>query len=643
MNDPRWAPVAHFIWARLPGPLRRLVEAMGRSLATSVARRAVPSLLRSAVLAVLWGALAQQVLHAARFTHDQRFLDLLAGRALEGWLLVMGFVALWAVRWWLAPLTSADLVDKPLRYGLVVFLSLVGLASTFASAYAIHFTVPVLAAASAWTLAPGVERLAARWSALPRVAATRWSPLAGAALVFLIVFAQSYRRHLWFGSGGKDLGLFHQSVWLLSRFEAPHNTLLGTHAFADHLEFIDVLAAPLQWLWPSAGALLLFQALLVAAGVLPLFDLAARKLGSTSAAWALVGVYLFGIDMQNAVMFDWNPTTCGAALLPWVVWFFEKRRAVMFALAVALLALTKENLVLYALALCLTLARGGQRRLALGAAAVLAVWFVVEIKVVFPSFGGEFRHLRYPALGETGLEMLGSVLRSPHRAFALLFTPGAKINGLVAPFSSVAFACCLAPRYAIAFAPALLERFWSAHANRWWDHHYGAGIGVLAVLAAIEGLARLKAWTESRGRRDLVPAAVLAVLLAGLMMAALPRFGPGPLWVWRHAYYTSPEDRRDAEALVARVPPHTSVAAQNHLLPHLSARPALFELARPIRTEFVALDFAQDAWPFERAYPRKLASELLRDGYGAVFCAGQAVLLRRGARSVPCRALQREP
>ncbi|MBI3178581.1 MAG: DUF2079 domain-containing protein, partial [Deltaproteobacteria bacterium] len=446
----------------------------------------------------------------------------------------------------------------------------------------------------------------------------RSSPYLCAALVFLIVFVQSYRRHLWFGSGGKDLGLFHQSAWLLSRFESPHNTLLGSHAFADHLEFIDIAAAPLQWIWPAAGALLLFQALLVGLGVVPLFDLAKRRLGSLSAAWLMAVVYLCGIDMQNAVMFDWNPTTCGAALLPWVVWLFERGRVVGFAFAVAALALTKENLVLYALALCLTLARGTERRAALAAAAVLAAWFVIEIKVLFPLFGGEFRHLRYPALGDSGLEIARSVLASPHRAFALLLTPGAKIDGLLAPFSSVAFACVLAPRYGIAFAPAVLERFWSAHSNRWWDHHYGAGIGVLAVLAAIEGLGRLKVWADTRGRRDLAPAAVVAVLLACVAIASLPRFGPGPLWVWRHSYYASPQDRRDAEALVARVPPGAPLAAQNHLLPHLSARPKLFEISRPVRAEFVALDLAQAAWPFERGYPRKLAGELLREGYGVV-------------------------
>ena len=26
-----------------------------------------------------------------------------------------------------------------------------------------------------------------------------------------------------------------------------------------------------------------------------------------------VATYVLGVDMQHAVMFDWNPTTCGAA------------------------------------------------------------------------------------------------------------------------------------------------------------------------------------------------------------------------------------------------------------------------------------------------------------------------------------------
>jgi len=312
---------------------------------------------------------------------------------------------------------------------------------------------------------------------------------------------------------------------------------------------------------------------------------------------------------------------------------------VAFGLALAAVALTKENLVLYALCLCLTLAISPRRRLPLAAATLLAVWFVVEMKLIFPLFAQSgFRHMRFDALGNTWSELVTTVLAQPVRALGLLLTPGNKINGLLLPFSSVAFACFLAPRWGLAFLPVILERFWSSHANRWWGFHYGAGIGVLAVLATIDGLTNLRAWRPQR--RDWLGVAVVAVLASTVLVGTLGRFGMGPLWLYRHSYYTTPADRVDAMAVIQLIPAGASVAAQNHLLPYLSARREIWEIHRPIRADYVALDLCQDAWPFEKEYSRTLALELLRQGYGILACQGQALVLQRGAPSVPCAALE---
>ncbi|MEE8410548.1 MAG: DUF2079 domain-containing protein [Myxococcota bacterium] len=606
------------------------------------------SVLRVAGLALALSALSQLVLNATAFSHNRRYLDLLADRAWEGWLLTAVWTLLLGARWRTARDSTERLLDRPLEHGGLVAVVLVGVASPFMNAYFSAFTHPLLATVVAWTvwpfcvvardrIGPIVERVP---QSLRSFTAGPMAPWALALAGVLIFFVQSYRRHLWFGSGGKDLGLFHQSVWLLSRLETPNNTVMGMHAFADHMEIIDVAAAPLQWLWPSAGALLLFQAVIVGLGAVPVFELASRKLESRGAGLALAVVYLSCLDMQNAVMFDWNPTTCGAGLIPWVVWFFERRRAVAFGVALAALALTKENLVLYGLGLCLTLAVGSRRRLPLAAAAVLAVWFAVEMKFLFPIFRGDgFRHLRYEALGDSAGEIVVNAVASPYRSFALLFTPGGKINGLLAPFASVAFACWLAPRWAFAFAPALLERFWSSHSNRWWGHHYGAGIGVVAVLAAIDGLARFKKLVRGPHARELMGVAIIAVLLSSLALSTWGRSGYGPLWWWRHPYYTTAQDRIDANAIIDQIPAEASVAAQNHLMPHLSARREIYQINRPIRAEYVALDLVQSAWPYQRHYARDLGRELLGSGYGIIACQGAAILMRRGDDSIECPAL----
>ena len=89
------------------------------------------------------------------------------------------------------------------------------------------------------------------------------------------------------------------------------------------------------------------------------------------------------------------------------------------------------------------------------------------------------------------------------------------------------------------------------------------------------------------------------------------------------------------------IPADASVAAQNHLLPFLSARREIFEITRPVKADYVALDTAQDAWPFEQKYSRELANELLSQGYGIIACEGGALVLRRGAISVPCTLASR--
>src|SRR5690606_18761470 len=107
------------------------------------------------------------------------------------------------------------------------------------------------------------------------------------------------------------------------------------------------------------------------------------------------------------------------------------------------------------------------------------------------------------------------------------------------------------------------------------------------------------------------------------------RWGMGPLWVWRAPYYTTALDRADAQAVLAQVPTNASVAAQNHLLPHLSARREIYEITPPGRAEGVVLDGAQDAWPWPREQVPRLAVQLWQQGYRPLACQGQALALVR--------------
>jgi uncharacterized membrane protein len=586
------------------------------------------------------------LLSAVVYTSDPRQESLVAFLSRVGpWTAVTAAVfalALWARRRFFPAEAEQLAFGRRVSSLALTTLVLVSLSPMLWGHHALHLTHPALGLAVAWLAWPALWRLGERTrgrAEWPRLAAELIShaPAVVFFVTLLLVFVQSYRRHLWFGSGGKDLGLFHQTIWLMSRFEIPDNTILGMHPFADHMELIDVLVVPLQWVWPDAGALLVFQATCVAFGAVAVFDLARKRLGGQAAGWAIAAVYVLCIDMQNAVMFDWNPTTCGAGFLPWVVWTFERGRTWGFAFSLALVAACKENLVLYALALCLVLAWGhpARRRGALAAAAVLGLFFVVEMKVLFPLFReGGFRHLRYEQLGDSAASIAGTVLTKPLYALRLLWTPERKIDGLLAPLSSVAFAALLAPRWLVVLAPIVAERFWSTHENRWWGFYYGAGAGTFAVLATISGLGTWRDRLVPQHRPAWMGLAISGVVLATLLVACTLRRGPD-LLMPRHPYYTTPADRRDADEVLRVIPGEAPVAAQNHLLPHLSARRQVYELEHARLAQFVALDVVQSPWPYTKKYLVALASELVGAGYGVVGCAGGAVVLERGATSRP--------
>lgn len=476
-------------------------------------------------------------------------------------------------------------------------------------------------------------------------------PLALALAAFAIIAVQSLRRHLALGSTGKDLGLFHQSHWLISRGLPPDNTILGMHALGDHAELVDWLAAPFQWLWPHASTLLVLQAACVASGAGALASLATRRLDSRLAGVLLGASFVAAIDLQNAVMFDWNPTTCGAGLLPWVAWAFERRRPWAFAAALGAVGACKENLLVYAGALSVALALeafwDGRRRASrptlsvaygFGAAAVLAAVFGLELTWLIPSYrAGGFRHGRYEQLGPDGVAALAFVLQHPLDAAALLVTPADKLSGLLAAVAGTLGLVVAAPAYLVPLAPVVLERFWSTAPNRWWGYHYGAALAALGVLAAISAIARLSARAPGAPRLRL--ALAFAVLAATLAVALALPASRAPLFARHQGYDERPDDVRDALAVLAVIPPDAAVAAQNQLLPHLSARREVFELSRPVRAPWVALNTGLGAWPFADDYPARLGRELRQSGYGVVACAGKAMVLARGHADGPCAAL----
>ena len=368
--------------------------------------------------------------------------------------------------------------------------------------------VPLLAAAIAWSLAAdeSASDTLPSW-ALP-------ATVIGAAAVF---FFQSAIRHWQFASGSRDLGLFYQSHWLMAHGLAPRNTVMGLHAFADHMAILDALLAQLLRIDDGPETLLFVQACAAASGALPLFWLARHILGRSRWALVVAWVRLLSPDVHSAVMFDYNPTCIGSAAILWTAWALVCRGTPAALAAALVTCLAKENLCIYVAVVALVLAwRAAPRRRSFAVVALATAVFVVDMRLLFSGrFDPDgYPHWRFEQLGETPSEGALAVVSAPHRAAMLLVDHRQKRRSLLLPLMTTGYVGLADPLSLVLQLPNWAERFLSTHGTRWWGYHYGMPAAATAALGLILGWRRL----QTAGRRTgQVPAYLVScALLAGV-------------------------------------------------------------------------------------------------------------------------------
>lgn len=402
---------------------------------------------------------------------------------------------------------------------------------------------------------------------------------AGSALVYAV---HSLIRH-WRYETGFDLAIFDQAVWHYSRFETPRVTVHGApNILGDHFHPILVVLAPVYWVWSDPRALLVAQACLVAASIVPVVIFARSKLGR-GPGLAIGVAYAAFWGLQSAIGFDFHEVAFAPVLIAAAILFADRRSWLPFGVSIALLLCVKEDLaILVAFFGLWLLTRRDYRAGAITLVAGIA-WYELATEVVIPHYAlsGEFTHWNYGELGFNLLDAVWNVLREPWRLVEVGLGNAQKRETLVwlfAPFLGLlAFT-----RLGILALPLVAERVLSGTSEYWGtDFHYSLTIAPVLAMGAAAGLANVAAWAARRrpevratvvaAGAALVVAANLAAVVAGVGQTSLARV----LTPW---FYDLPARAGPLGRAVDRVPPGASVAAQDFILPRLTERPEAYEL-----------------------------------------------------------------
>ena len=430
-------------------------------------------------------------------------------------------------------------------------------------------------------------------------------------------------RHWHFSSSAFDLGIFDQVVWHLSRFEVPASTINGhANIFGDHFHPILVVFAPLYWIHAGPVTLIVAQAVVLAASIVPVYAFARCRL-SAGPALTLAAAYGCFWGMQRTAWFDVHETAFAPLLIAIALWAIDRQRWPVLWMASAVLLLVKEDMAPLVCGFGLYLMVTGQRR----QGALLAVTglgaFAVILGVVIPWINGQ------GAWAYGGL--YDAVRQQPWMAPVLLVTPIAKVETIGLWLAPCLFLSLVSP-YGLLLIPVAAERLLSVNSAHWGHGaHYSAPLAPILFVAAADGLSRVVRRFDHpvTQRRFVIITATVMLVVSAIVPGRQPIFA-----VFTSKHYQRARFQDTGEQVVALIPPGASVVAQGAIVPHLSNRRDIFVLrAEAPDADYVIASRDVSAWPEpDHDAIAALVEQRKVNGYRTIFDRDNWILLARPGR-----------
>ncbi|MFG1958710.1 DUF2079 domain-containing protein [Nonomuraea sp. NPDC049028] len=443
-----------------------------------------------------------------------------------------------------------------------------------------------------------------------------------------------------FKAGAYDLVIFDQAVRSYSQFRLPIAIVKGVHngfgpdfsTLGDHWSPILALVAPLYWLFDGPVTLLVAQAVLLAAAVVPLWVFTRRALGP-GAAHLVAVAYTLSWPVVETVAFDFHEAAFAPLLTAVLLERHQAGKRVGVVTAALALLCVKEDmgLLVAGFGLVLLTQRGWR---VLGGAFVAggAAYTWLASQVLIPLFGGRADY--YWAYGALGPDMRGvahTALTDPLAVLAQLGSPPVKLVTLALLLGITLLTAPLSPLLIMA-VPLLAERMLASSFPNWWvaGYHYNAFVVVVVFAAGVDGVRRLRARHAPIGDRV---TRVWALGVVGFALVSVPFFSLAGLA--DPDSYRHDARERAAAAAVAVVPDGVLVEVANNLAPALSGRSRVLLWDRTQRgAPWVVADVGRKTFPFVNvAEQRERVRLLVGSGYEVRFSRDGYVVLAATART----------
>ena len=472
--------------------------------------------------------------------------------------------------------------------------------------------------------------------------AMRWLPIAAVscgALAYGLYFAHhTINTHYRIETSVYDLGIENNLVW-----QAIHwgplfrSTPLGgtmTHLGYHQTYFAYVLGIVYRFA-PRPETLLVIQAFMLGFAALPLYFLAARRLGA-QVACLLALLYLLYAPLHGSNLYDFHYQPLGVFFLWLTLYLLESRRDGWAVLAILLTLSVREDMsaLLATLGGYLVL-RGERPRAGLILAIVGSCYFVGLKLIIMPMLlEGESSYVnQYADLLPAGEASFGGVLKTalanPGFTLSVLLERD-KLIYVLQLLAPLAFLSVRRPTSLLLLAPGF---FFTLLSTRHYpsihiSFQYTAYWTPFVFIAAIEQLAHLRGGSTPRYRSWLL-ALCFAMLVTSYQHGAILQHNTARAHFIPYRFGVTAEDeqrRADLYALIAQIPDTARVVSAEWILPQVSSRDYTYAL----RDEVFDAEYMLISYDVREDELANIEHAFAAGSFGVVEERGLYVLAKRG-------------
>lgn len=298
---------------------------------------------------------------------------------------------------------------------------------------------------------------------------------------------------------GFDFTVFREAIWKYAHFIWPDSSIRGlNHVEGDHFHPIIILIAPIYFLFGSPYTLIFIQSFFVAISIFPVYLFAKRKLATRLNALLATLLYVSSAGLQWMLFFDFHEILFAVPLIAWSIYFLDKRAWKPLILTLLLLAITKEEMYIYILAVGVLLL---VMRWHIKLGAIISVFglfgFIFLNMVLMPLLAGQrsFGYWSYTAYGSSLGNAIVNSLLNPFKTISSIIgditTADARLTLALWLKPLLYFIPIISPYFLLA-VPLMLTKFlsdfqsYSVH-----TFHYGGPLAPIFAMAFIDGLSRL--------------------------------------------------------------------------------------------------------------------------------------------------------